>query len=152
MPELSAGTVTTAARLQHAAAAFARTARWSAQAISLSCNRDALACAIIADSSDVIIRSLTQRAASLGLEPMIQAHLDNSAQHLKLACTTWRAVTDEWGLLSTGTTRGAGVSPVAAEIGDLVLRVGRLAYANPGWTPGCGHHSLARDPAPRPRD
>lgn len=147
VPELSAGTVTTAARLQHVAAAFARTARWSAQASSLSWNRDALACAIIADSSNVITHTLTRRAASLGLEPVIQAHLDNTARHLKLACTSWRAVTDEWGLLSTGTTRGAGVSPVAAEIGDLVLRVGRLAYANPGWTPGCGHHSLPRDPA-----
>jgi hypothetical protein len=146
VPELCTGVLTTAARLQHAAAAFARTARWSAQATSVSWNRDALACAIIAHSSDTIIRGLARRAASLGLDPATQAHLDNTARHLKLTCTAWRAVTGEWGLLSTGTTHGTGVSRVAAEVGDLVLRVGRLAYANPGWTPACGHASLARDP------
>ena len=30
---------------------------------------------------------------------------------------------------------------------DLVLRIGRLAYRNPGWTPACGDASLARQPA-----
>ena len=30
---------------------------------------------------------------------------------------------------------------------DLVLRIGRLAYRNPGWTPACGDASLARNPA-----
>ena len=147
MPDLCAGVLTTAARLQYAAAAFARTARWSAQATSMSWRRDALACAITADSSEVILRGLAQRAAALNLGPATQAHLDNSARALKLACTAWRAITGEWGLLSTGITRGAGVSPVAAEIDDLVLRIGRLAYANPGWTPACSHTSLARDPA-----
>ena len=30
---------------------------------------------------------------------------------------------------------------------DLVLRIGRLAYRNPGWTPACGDASLARQAA-----
>ena len=147
VPGLCEGVITTAARLQYGAAAFARTARWSAQATSTSWRHDALASAITADSSEVIIRSLAQRAASLGLHPAIQAHLDNSARALKLACTAWRAVTGEWDLLSTGTHKRAGISPVAAEMDDLVLRIGRLAYRNPGWTPACGDASLARQPA-----
>ena len=147
VPGLCEGVITTAARLQYGAAAFARTARWSAQATSTSWRHDALASAITADSSEVIIRSLAQRAASLGLHPAIQAHLDNSARALKLACTAWRAVTGEWDLLSTGTHKRAGISPVAAEMDDLVLRIGRLAYRNPGWTPACGDASLARQAA-----
>jgi hypothetical protein len=147
VPGMCEGVITTAARLQHGAAAFTRTARWSAQATSTSWRHDALASAITADSSQVIIRSLAQRTASLGLHPAIQAHLDNSARALKLACTAWRAVTGEWDFLSTGARKRAGLSPVATEIGDLVLRMGRLAYRNPGWTPGCRDASLARTPA-----
>ena len=92
VPRLCAGVISTAARLQYAAAAFARTARWSAQATSTSWRRDALAAAITAHSSEVIIGSLAQRAAILGLAPVIQAHLENTARALKLACTAWRAV------------------------------------------------------------
>jgi hypothetical protein len=147
VPSLCEGVISTAARLQYGTAAFARTARWSPQATSASWRHDALAAAITADSSNVIIRSLAQRAASLGLHPAIQAHLDNSARALKLACTAWRAVTGEWDLLSTGAHKRAGLSPVATEIDDLVLRIGRLAYRNPGWTPGCRDASLARAPA-----
>ena len=147
VPGLCQSVITTAARLQYGAAAFARTARWSAHATSASWRHDALASAITADSSDVIIRSLARRAASIGLHPAIQGHLDNSARALKLACTAWRAVTGEWDLLTTGNHKRAGVSPIAAEMDDLVLRIGRLAYRNPGWTPACGDASLARQAA-----
>jgi len=147
VPGLCEVVISTAARLQYGAVAFARTARWSAQATSASWRHDALAAAITADSSDVIIRGLARRAASLGLHPAIQAHLENGARALKLACTAWRAITGEWDLLSTGTHKRAGISPVAAEMDDLVLRIGRLAYRNPGWTPACGDASLARQPA-----
>ena len=40
-----------------------------------------------------------------------------------------------------------GRPPVAAELEDLVLRAGRLAYTNPWWTPACADASPARDPA-----
>ena len=69
VPDLCQGVLTTAARLQHAADAFARTARWSPQATSHSWGRSALACAITAHSSEVIVRSLSQRAAALDLDP-----------------------------------------------------------------------------------
>jgi hypothetical protein len=152
VPGLCEDVITTAARLQYGAAAFARAAHWSPQATSASWRHDALASAIIADSSDVIIRGLVQRAASLGLHPAIQGHLDNSARAVKLACTAWRAVTGEWDLLNTGTHKRAGPSPVAAEMDDLILGIGRLAYHNPGWTPACGDASLARTPADLARD
>ena len=138
VPDLCQGVITTAARLQHAADAFARTARWSPQATSHSWGRSALACAITAHSSEVIVRSLSQRAAALDLTPTIEAHLDDAARALNPVCTAWRAIAGEWDVLSTGANHGRGVSRVATEIGDLVLRIGRLAYATPQWTPASG--------------
>jgi hypothetical protein len=44
---------------------------------------------------------------------------------------------------------------VAAEFGDLVLRIGRLAYTNQHWTPARAHASHIRNPAdlaPAPAD
>ena len=146
VPGLCEGVITTAARLQYGAAAFARTARWSAQATSTSWRHDALASAITADSSEVIVRGLAQRVTSLGLRPAHPGVTRYSARALILACTAWRAFTGEWDLLSTGIRRRAGISPVAAEIDDLVLRIGQLAYRNPGWTPACGDARLARNP------
>ena len=40
-----------------------------------------------------------------------------------------------------------GRPPAAREVGDLVLRTGRLAYHNPNWTPACSHTRCVRDPA-----
>jgi hypothetical protein len=155
LPDLCEGAVITAERLRQAAVAFTRQGRWSPQATSLSWRRDAQASAVVGHSSEFILRTLAQRAADLDMDPRIQAHLDNAARALKHAWTAWRAVTDEWDLLSTGPDRGKGPSRVAAEVGDLVLRMGRVAYRNPGWTPAFGGTSRTRDPAdlaPAPAD
>jgi hypothetical protein len=146
MPELCKGMISTAGRLQHSAAAFARVSRWSPQATSITWRRDALAAAITSHSSEVILRALARRAATLGLDPMIRAHLDTTLRILKPVTTAWRTVTTEWRVLSTGINHGKGVSRVAAEIGELALRTGRLAYANPGWTSAC-QTNRPRDPA-----
>ena len=145
--DLCDGVIITAGRLQHAAAAFARAARWSPQATSVSWRRDALAATITAHSTEVILHTLTRRAAALDLDPMVQAHLDNTLRAVMHVTTSWQAVTAEWGTLSTGVNHGKGVSRVAAEIGDLVVRVGRLAYVNREWTPARSYTSRPRRPA-----
>jgi len=58
----------------------------------------------------------------------------------------WRAVAHQWDIASTGPYIGARISPVAAEFVDLALRLGRLAYRNPQWTPDCREASLVRLP------
>jgi len=155
IPGLCASLTTTAARVQHVAAAFARSARWSPQATSESWRRSALAAAITADSSEVILHTLTRRAAPLGLDPLIQAHLDNTLRALQPVTTAWRAITAKWSVLSTGVNRDKGLNQVAAEMGHLVLRTGSLAYSNKEWTPACGRASIIRHPtslAPTPHD
>ena len=52
-------------------------------------------------------------------------------------------------------TGEAGPDPVTAEFADLVLRIGRLAFRKPHWTPARTHASLTRNPAdlaPAPSD
>ncbi len=137
----------TAERLRHAALAFAARARWSPAATSLSWRRDALASAITSHASELVLRTLAERAGQLGLEPVVGAQLATAAGHMSRSWTAWRAVTGQWDIVTTGAFRGVGVTPVAAEIGDLALRAGRLAYSNPHWTPACADASLTRDPA-----
>jgi hypothetical protein len=137
----------TAERLRHATLAFAARARWSPAATSLSWRRDALASAIASHSSELILRTLAERAGEVGMEPALRARLRTAAEHMTTAWTSWRAVTGQWDIVTTGSYRGAGLTPVAEEIGDLALQAGRLAYRNPHWTPACSDTSLIRDPA-----
>ena len=59
----------------------------------------------------------------------------------------WRAIARHWDTISTGIHHRRDISPVAAELDDVVLRSGRLAYDNPRWTPAGADASLTRDPA-----
>jgi hypothetical protein len=147
LPDLCAGVMTTAERLGHAATVFARQARWSPQATSATWRSDALASAITGHSSELVLRTLTHRAADLGAGPAIEAHLRTAASTMNDAWTAWRTLTGDWDVISTNADGARGVSPVAAESPDLALRIGRLAYQDPGWTPACGSASHTRDPA-----
>jgi hypothetical protein len=67
----------------------------------------------------------------------------------------WRAIAHHWDIASTGIHGGAGPTPMAAEFGDLILRIGRLVYRNQQWTPARADASHTRNPAdlaPAPDD
>jgi hypothetical protein len=144
--ELCAGITTTAGRLRRVTQAFATRARWSPAANSTSWRREALASAITSHASELILRTLAKRAVKLGVDPAVPRGLAAAADASAQACAAWRAVTRQWDVISTGTAPTA-ISPVAAELDDLVLRTGRLAYRNPGWTPRATDASAVRDPA-----
>ncbi len=137
----------TAERLRHAAFTFAADARWSPAATSLSWRRDALAAAITSHASELVLHTLAERASQLGLEPAFRTQLSTAADNLNRSCRQWRAVTSQWDILTTGAPRGSGITPVAAEIQDLVLQTGRIAYHNPQWTPAAADASPPRDAA-----
>jgi hypothetical protein len=152
---VSHGAIISAERLRQAGLAFARQARWSPTATSGSWRKDALASAIIGHASEVILRGLTERARQLTLGPAICAQVHSAADATSQAWPTWRAIAHHWDIASTGIHRGAGFTPVAAEFGDLVLRIGRLAYGNQHWTPARAHASQTcnhADLAPAPGD
>jgi hypothetical protein len=145
--ELCAGITVTAERLRHAVRAFAAQARLSPAANSLSWRSHALAAAITSHTSDLILRSLAERARQLGAGSALPAQLAGGADVISLAWPAWQAVARHWDTVSTGVHHRQDISPVTAELEDLMLRTGRLAYDNPRWTPAGADTSPARNPA-----
>jgi hypothetical protein len=127
--------------------AVARHAHWSPAATSAAWRKHALAAAITSHASDLILRGLAQRATQLAADPAICAQLQVAADATHQAWPAWRAIAHHFDIVSTGITGRAGSDPVAADFTDLVLRIGRLAYHNPHWTPARAHASHPRDPA-----
>jgi hypothetical protein len=134
------GLTVTAERLRHTAHASAS----SPAATSSSWRRRALASAITGHAYHIILRTLTERASQLGITPATVTKLNDAANAMNLAWPAWRAVAAGWDILSTGTGTGTGALRVAADLDDLVLRTGRLAYTRPDWTLGCATTSPAR--------
>ena len=137
----------TAERLRYAAFTFATRAHWSPAAASVSWRRDALGSAITCHCAEFILHTLAERADQLNLNSAVRAQLHTAANRATPAWTSWRAVAGHWDILTTGTTRSTGLTPAAAEITDLAVRTGRLAYHNPHWTPTHHDASPIRDPA-----
>jgi hypothetical protein len=134
----------TAQRLGHATSATASHSRWLPAASAASWQRDALAAAILGHCSEIVLRSAASRAAHLGTSPAITTELGLAGDAAQRAWPAWQATARALDITTTGTT---DPSPVTAELGDLVLWIGRLAYERPGWTPAHQHASLPRDPA-----
>lgn len=137
----------TAERLRYAACTFTARAGASPAITSRSWRRDALASAITTHLSELILRSVAERASHLGIQPAFPAWLNAAADSMGQACRSWRLVTGQWDILTTGAPRGTGLTPVATEIQDLVLQTGRLAYHDPHWNPAAAKISPRRDPA-----
>lgn len=146
VPVLCERAALTAERLRQAAWSFARQARWSPAATSHSWRRAAFASAITGHASELILHLMEERATTLGTEPAVRTQLNQAADAIRQAWHARRVLASEWDILTTGTHKAKAISPVTAELGDLVLRTGRLAYANPRWTPASGT-ATPRDPA-----
>jgi hypothetical protein len=71
--------------------------------------------------------------------------LDAAADHAGDSRRAWLAVARAWDNMVTD-TRGY-LSRPAAEAGHLALWTGRLAYADPAWTPARSPSHAVRDPA-----
>jgi hypothetical protein len=78
------------------------------------------------------------------MTPATVTKLNDAADAMNLAWPAWRAVAAGWDILSTGIDTGTGALRVAADLDDLVLRTGRLAYTRPDWTLGGATTSPAR--------
>ena len=147
VPQLCDGITITAERLRYATRSFAATARWAPEATSVSWRRDALASAITTHSSVFILRMLTQRARQLSFDAAAQAQLRTAAMVMNGVWPAWYKVAREWDIITTGRHPPGSITPVAAEIGELALRTGRLARRDPHWTPARTGLGLIRDPA-----
>jgi hypothetical protein len=126
--DLCAGVIVSAERLRWAGIRLAREPGNSLLLSGPAWRRSALSCAITAD---LAIHVLAGPAAS-GHGPGAGA-LQAAAGRMEAARSAWQQAERLWQVITTDTQ--AGYSEVTTDAGDLVLRMGRIAHANPSWTP-----------------
>jgi hypothetical protein len=129
--ELAGGIAVTAARLRVIAPAAAGQVSWSAALTADSWRWTATGAAVICHVSEILLTTLADRAGLAGSAEA--AGLAGAGEAAALACVRWREVTAAWTDMTTGL--GGLRAPGIADTGDLVIRLGRLAFADPGWTP-----------------
>lgn len=105
----------------------------------------ATATAVASDMSEVLLTALADRAGVVSWWPAAgQQVLTDAAQAAATACARWRQAATAWKYMTTE-TRGL-IAPGLADTGDLVIRLGRLAFADPQWTPARSRRALACRP------
>jgi hypothetical protein len=84
------------------------------------------------DTAELTVRTLAQAGSTH------TAAVHAAAECLRPAQAAWQQIVVAWTDLATDTSQVATRSN--AEASDLVLRMGRLAFDNPGWQPTREHH------------
>jgi hypothetical protein len=137
------GAITTAERVRQLAWGQAARAAWSPEVSVASLHQVAAASTVTSHNCRVVLQTLTTGIAGRRSD-RLQADLAEAAEAANHARQTWRHVA---GVVDQVVTDGRGnVSPVAVETRDLAIWTGRLAYAEPGWTPSSGPRREIRPP------
>jgi hypothetical protein len=147
-PESLAGLcqgITISTERLHATALTRPGASQSALLTAESWRWTATAQAVTAGVTEILLRSLAERVQALPADPFARRLLTAAADTAASARERWRHVTAAWGHLTTGTQ--SLDAPGITDTTDLLLRLGRLAYANPYWTPARQRQAPVRDPA-----
>jgi hypothetical protein len=142
--ELCAGIIATAQRANQARRDLAGRAAWSPDLTADSMRHAAASYVVVSFNTETVYRALAERARQLGY-PALAPGLDAAAGHAAGSRRGWLAVARIWDTMVTD-TRGY-LSRPAAEAGQLALWTGRLAYADPEWTPARRPSHAVRDPA-----
>jgi hypothetical protein len=141
---LCAGIISTAQRANQARRDLAARAGWSPELTADSMRHAAANNVVTSLNVETVYRVLAVRARQLGHHTLI-AGLDTAAERAVGSRRAWLAIAHAWDTMVTD-TRGY-LSRPAAEAGQLALWTGRLAYADPAWTPARGPSPAVRDPA-----
>jgi hypothetical protein len=143
--ELYAGITASADRLR----AFAFTMpEWAATSPQISgpvWRYTAHAAAIVSHVGSLILQALAERAEQLPTPSANTGPITQAASAMATAKQAWEQAATMWRTITTDTQ--AKESPATIETSDLVLRIGRLAFADPLWTPTRAHRAQLRDPA-----
>ena len=137
------GAITTAERVRQLAWGLAARAAWSPEVSVASLHQVAAASTVTSHNCSVVLQTLTTGTADRGSD-RLQADLAEAAEAANHARQAWRRVA---GALDHVVTDGRGhLSPSAVETRDLAIWTGRLAYAEPEWTPSSGPRQEIRPP------
>lgn len=123
-------------------------ASWSPELTRESMRHTASHCTVTSWNCHLILRALASQDAH---SPSLAARFRDAADAADMARTAWLRVAEAWDTFLTDGSGGLSQIAVAAE--DLALWTGRLAYADPSWTPAIGPSRPARqltDLAPSP--
>jgi len=129
---LCQGTIETAERVRETARAAIPDAPWSPSLTMESFRQTAAYCTVISHNCATMLRTLATRAArdrATGLSTQL-AESAAAADNVRQA---WLQAASAWDTITTDSRRA--ISQTAAEAADLALWTGRLAYADPTWTP-----------------
>ena len=143
VPVLCAGTAGAAQRVRHALRGGAEQARWAPDLTAESMRHTAASCVVTSFNCEIILRSLGRQAGRAGYRHLVP-DLQDAAENTAGARHAWLAAARSWDDL---TTESQGqLSQSAVEAGNLALWTGRLAYADPQWTPARGPAHALREP------
>jgi hypothetical protein len=149
---LCEGVIASAERVRHLVWVSAEHACWSPNMTVTSLRRVAGANTVTSHNCALLLQSLATRTEHSGLAE-ISAWLSAAADNAGRARDHWLQVARAVGQVTTDTRRHT--SQAATEASDLALWTGRLAYADPEWTPARGPAHEARPPvslAPTPAE
>jgi len=143
VPALCAGAAGAAQRVRHALRGGAERARWAPDLTAESMRHTAASCVVTSFNCEIILRSLARQAERAGYRHLVH-DLEDAVNNTVGARQAWLAAARSWDDL---TTESQGqLSEAAVEAGNLALWTGRLAYADPQWTPARGPVHALREP------
>src|SRR6266851_187521 len=142
--ELCWGSIDCAERVQHVARAAVPVAAWSPWLTAESMSRTAGYAAVIGHNCEVLLQSLAERAPRAGLGGGLGGRLAGAAEAAGQARIAWLRAARAWYQIKTDANGRLAAETVEAS--DLALWTGRLAYADPAWTPSLGPSDAVRPP------
>jgi len=143
--ELRDGITTSASRLRGATRNSKDRARWSPNATSGGWQWMAQAAAVTSHLSELALRAVATRAGQLPGAPAGEAQLRGAADVMIGMRAAWHQVDRLWDAIITESR----LLPTQAmtDASDLVLRMGRLVWDDPHWTPARSRRAPHPDPA-----
>jgi hypothetical protein len=143
--ELCDGIAISASRLRAAVYQGRDRVSWSPEVTSGGWQWMAQAAAVSSDLGELALRSLAARAGQLTGLAVTQARLQGAADAMTGMRTAWQQVDLMWNAVIT--ERRLLSTRAMSEASDLLLRMGRLVWDNPQWTPARADRGPRRDPA-----
>ena len=140
--ELAAGVAASAARLRQIAWVSADWSAWSPAMTADSWQWTATAAAVVCHVTGLMLTVQAEHQGS-GAGLGVGRQLRSAAEAAGQACVRWRAAASAWRQVMTE-TKGL-TAPAVPDAGDLVVRLGRLAFGDPVWTPSVGSRTPVRD-------
>jgi hypothetical protein len=142
---LCRGITISASRLRAAADRGQDRAGWSPDLTSGGWQWIAQAAAVTSHLTELALRSLATRAAQLAGAPVTEARLHAAADSMTGMRAAWQQVDLMWNSIIT--EQRSPPTLAMSEASDLLLRMGRLVWDYPQWTPARAHRAPRRSPA-----